>query len=240
MMASSLLPEAAVANQEPPAPLFVPPLENGDRLTRAEFERRYQAMPHVTKAELIEGEVHMPSPVKQKQHSGPHFDLNGLLWTYKVNTAGVTGGDIATVRLDMDNEPQPDGLLYVEPEFGGKVRIDEDDFIHGGPELAAEVSSSSVSIDLGKKFQVYRRNEVQEYIVWRVLDRAIDWFYWHEGNYVRLETTAVGIYKSRVFPGLWLDAAAMVRGDFVRAQAVLQEGLHSQQHADFVAKLQKK
>ena len=39
------------------------PLEHGDHLTREEFERRYEAMPHVRKAELIEGVVYMPSPV---------------------------------------------------------------------------------------------------------------------------------------------------------------------------------
>jgi Uma2 family endonuclease len=237
-MASAPVPATApVTHPVPPAPVL-PPLENGDRLTRDEFERRYEAMPHINKAELIEGEVHMPSPVKQKQHSGPHFNLNGLLWLYAANTPGVAGGDNASVRLDMANEPQPDGLLYIEPECGGRVRIDDDDYINGAPELAAEVSSSSVSIDLGRKFQAYQRNQVQEYLVWRVRDRAIDWFYWHEGSYQRIEPTADGILKSRVFPGLWLDGAAIVRGDLVRAQAVLQQGLQSQEHAEFVARLQ--
>jgi len=39
----------------------MPPLRDGDRLTRAEFERRWDAMPEVTKAELIDGVVHMPA-----------------------------------------------------------------------------------------------------------------------------------------------------------------------------------
>lgn len=42
--------------------LQVPPLENGDRLSRAEFERRYAAMPHVKNAELINQTVYMSSP----------------------------------------------------------------------------------------------------------------------------------------------------------------------------------
>src|SRR5262245_48630995 len=179
----------------PPTTAFVPPLENGDRLNRAEFERRYAAMPHVKKAELIEGEVHMPSPVRIKQHGKPDHDLMTFLGTYRHFTPGVGGGGNATVRLDMDNEPQPDGLLYVEPEFGGRIRIDDDDILNGSPELAAEISASSVSIDLGKKFQVYRRNQVQEYIVWRVLDRAIDWFAWQQGNFESLPATSDGIVK---------------------------------------------
>ena len=49
-----------------------PPLFNGDHLTRSEFERRYAAQPHIKKAELIEGVVHMPLPVHLDQHSKPH------------------------------------------------------------------------------------------------------------------------------------------------------------------------
>lgn len=239
-MASPTLPAAAEpATKSPPLPVYVPLLENGDRLTRAEFERRYEAMPHVHRAELIEGEVHKPSPVRIKQHARPHRDLTTFLGVYSHFTPGVGGGDNPTVRLDMDNEPQPDDVLYIEPECGGRVIIDEDDYINGAPELAAEITSSTVSIDLGKKFQVYRRNQVQEYIVWRVLDHAIDWFWWNEGNYDRLLPNTDGVVVSRVFPGLWLDTAAIVRGDFVRAHAVLQQGLQSTEHAEFVERLRK-
>jgi hypothetical protein len=45
----------------------LPPLENGDRLTRPEFERRYAAAPHITKAELIEGIVYVASPLRHEQ-----------------------------------------------------------------------------------------------------------------------------------------------------------------------------
>ncbi len=240
-MASSLLPSSPdVPLEEPSTPHFVPPLENGDRLTRAEFERRYEAMPHLHKAELIEGEVHMPSPVRIKHHAKPHRNLSTFFGVYSHFTPGVGGGDNPTVRLDMDNEPQPDDVLYVEPEYGGRVRIDEDDYINGGPELAAEISSSSVSIDLGQKMHVYLRNQVQEYVVWRVLDETIDWFFWKDGNYQRLAATADGIYKSQVFPGLWIDAPAILSGNFAQAHATLQQGLNSPEHAVFVAALQAK
>src|SRR5205807_1856754 len=80
------LPTAA-----PPAPdlLLVPPLENGDRLTRAEFELRYSAMPELKKAELVEGVVHMPSPVRFEQHGEQHVDLVGWVAVYRVHTPGV-------------------------------------------------------------------------------------------------------------------------------------------------------
>ena len=128
----------------------IPPLENGDRLTRAEFERRYDAMPGVKKAELIEGEVFMPSPVRQRFHGRQHSHLNFWLCAYEGRTTGVEVGDNSTVRLDLDNMPQPDCLLFVQPEHGGRVRIGEDGYIEGAPDLVAEVAASSASYDLGK------------------------------------------------------------------------------------------
>lgn len=222
----------------PTATNFIPPLENGDRLSRAEFERRYEAMPHLKKAELIERVVYL-TPRVRIHHAEPHADLMSFLGIYSHFTSGVSGAIHASMRLDTDNELQPDGSLYVDSECGGRVRIDEEDYINGGPELAAEICSSSVSIELNQKLHVYRRNQVQEYVVWRVLDRAIDWFFWKDGDYHRMQATPEGIYKSQVFPGLWIDAPAILSGDFPRAHAALQQGLNSPEHADFVARLQK-
>src|SRR5207249_1287622 len=131
-----------------------------------EFERRYEATRYINKAELIDGEVHLPSPVRARQHGSPHADFIGWLGYYRAFTLGVRAADNATVRLDLDNEPQPDGALFIESPFGGQARIDEDGYINGAPELLGEISASTVSIDLNKKFHVYRRNGVREYIVW--------------------------------------------------------------------------
>ena len=172
-----------VLGQQPPVPSECPPLEPGDRLTRVDFERRYDAMPQLRKAELIDGVVYMPSPVRLRRHGRPNRHLSTWLGTYEAATAGVMGADNASVRLDMDNEPQPDAILFVDPACGGQVRISEDDYIEGGPELAAEITSSRVSYDLGDKYHAFRRNGVREYLVWRALDREIDWFILREGRY---------------------------------------------------------
>ena len=214
----------------------VPPLENGDRLTRAEFERRYDAMPHLKKAELIEGVVYVPSPVRYHHHGSPHAHLIGWLFQYAASTPGVEVGDNSSVRLDLDNEPQPDALLLIDPARGGQTRI-SDDYIEGAPELVAEVASSSVSYDLHAKLHVYRRNGVREYVVWRVLERAIDWFVLRAGQYERLPVDAHGLFRSEVFPGLWLDPAALVRGDLTTVLAIVQQGLASPEHVAFVARL---
>jgi Uma2 family endonuclease len=219
-------------------PVAIPPLENGDRLSRAEFERRYDAMPDLKKAELLEGEVYVSSPVRHRQHGKPHGQVMTWIGTYTAGTPGVEAGDNGSVRLDLDNEPQPDVYLMIEPERGGQARISEDDYIEDAPELVAEVAASSVSYDLGKKLHVYRRNEVREYIVWRVQDRAVDWFVLRDGIYQPLAPGADGLLRSEVFPGLWLDPAALLRGDLATVLAVVQQGLASPEHAEFVARLQ--
>lgn len=216
----------------------VPPLYAGDRLTRDEFERRYEAMPEIHKAELIEGVVYMPPPVSNDDHGRRHFDLIGWLALYRAATPGVQGGDNSTLRLDLTNVPQPDAFLRILPEFGGQSR-DKDGYVEGAPELIAEVAASSASYDLHDKLNAYRRNGVLEYLVWRVWDREVDWFGLHKGRYVKLPLSADGIYQSRVFPGLWLDPAAIIGGNLQRALAVLQQGLATSEHAKFVTQLQK-
>jgi Uma2 family endonuclease len=215
----------------------VPVLENGDRLTRAEFERRYEAMPYLKKAELIEGVVYVPSPVRHRQHGSPHAHLIGWLGRYAANTPGVEVGNNSSVRLDLDNEPQPDALLFIDSACGGQVCISDDGIIEGAPELVAEVASSSVSYDLHAKLHVYRRNGVREYLVWRVLEREIDWFVLRDGQYERLPVDAQGLPQSEVFPGLWLDPAALVRGDLATVLAIVQHGVASPEHAVFVTRL---
>jgi hypothetical protein len=215
-----------------------PPLEQGDQLTREQFEQRYEAMPKLKKAELIEGVVHMPSPVRFQQHGRPSRQLSTWMGVYEAVTPGVLGADNSTARLDLDNEPQPDGLLMIDPALGGQARISLDDYVERGPELVAEISASTVSIDLNTKLQVYRRSEVREYVVWRVLDRAVDWFVLRQGRFDQLQPSSDGVLRSEAFPGLWLDAEALVRGDLARVLAVVQQGTSSPEHAEFITRLQ--
>lgn len=218
-------------------PATILPLENGDKLTRVEFERRYEAMPEVKKAELIEGIVYRASPVRAKKHSKPHSRIIGWLIAYEAATPGVETLDNATVRLDADNEPQPDALLRIEQ--GGQSTISEDDYVQGAPELIVEIAASTASIDLHQKLKVYRRNQVQEYLVWRIYDGEFDWFRLDAGEYIKVESNSDGVISSVVFPGLWLDKAALLAGNLAKVLEVLQQGLASQAHQDFVQQLAK-
>lgn len=210
-----------------------PPLENGDRLTRAEFERRYEAMPHLKKAELIEGVVYMPSPVHFERHAEKHSQIITWLGTYYAATPGVKLGDNATVRLDLDSEVQPDALLRLEERLGGASRISEDDYLEGPSELIVEIAGSSASYDLHDKLRVYHRNGVREYVVWRVYDEALDWFYLEGGEY-HLRAAGEGhIIRSRVFPGLYLALEALLSGDLATVLTVLRQGMQSEEYAAF-------
>ena len=152
-------------------------------------------------------------------------------------TPGIDGADNASIRLDIDNMPQPDILLLILPSCGGQARFTEDDYVEFAPELIVEVASSSVSYDLHAKLQVYRRNGVKEYVVWRTRDREVDWFTFVEGAYVRQQLGADGLYRSASLPGLWLDPKALMDDDRARMVAVNGLGTATPEHAAFVERL---
>jgi Uma2 family endonuclease len=224
----------------PPDPVrqVTPPLVNGDRLTRDEFERRYRAMPGVKKAELIEGVVYMPSPVRFEAHSKPHAILGAWLVYYASKTPGLLGfGDNGTVRLDNDNEPQPDLFLLLPVKLGGHAKVDDDDYISGPPALVCEVAASSVSIDLHYKKTAYRRNGVQEYLVWRTEESVIEWFSLQGGDFIPLQPEADGTLRSRIFPGLWLIPASLIASDLPAVFRSLDQATSTPEHAEFVKRL---
>lgn len=215
-----------------------PPLKSGDRLSRVEFEQRYAGETY--RAELIEGTVHMAAALRFKSHGQPHGQMMMWLMNYVTETEGTLAGDAPSVRLDEGNEPQPDLVLMIDPDCGGQTKLTDDDYIEGAPELLAEIAASTVAIDLGDKKTVYQRNGVQEYLVWRVLDQQIDWFYLKEKQYIELLADEDGITRSIVFPGLWLDRPALIEGNMKRVSAVLNLGIQSKAHHDFGVKLASK
>ena len=199
----------------------LPFMENGDMLTLTEFLQRYDAMHDVKKAELIEGVVHMPSPVRIDQHAKPDGLIHGWLFTFAI------GNDLefypnATLLTDTENSFQPDAILCSKPRAGGRVWLNNQGLLCGAPELVVEVAASSVSIDLRDKLRVYRRNGVSEYIVWRTQDRAVDWFVLEEGQYVKLVPDRGQKLRSRVFTGLVLDVKALLNHDGSKVIATLK------------------
>jgi Uma2 family endonuclease len=214
----------------------VPLLAEGQRLSQAEFHRRYEAMPPETRAELVGGIVYMSSPMTA-DHGESTPDVTIWLGLYRRRTPGVRQADGATLMLGDYGEPQPDALLRIDPEHGGSCYANEENYLTGPPELIVEVAKSSRPIDLGAKRDDYERAGVREYVVVAITTDEIHWHVRRDDKLVRISPDADGIYRSSVFPGLWLDPGALLRGDLDGLIAMLERGLATSEHAAFVARL---
>ncbi|HUG92156.1 MAG TPA: Uma2 family endonuclease [Planctomycetaceae bacterium] len=216
----------------------LPRLEFGDRLTRDEFERRYAAMPHLHKAELIDGMVYLQPEADDADHVGPRTNLGMWLSLFAQYTDGVETIENRSIRIDPFSMPQPDALMRILPSHGGQTSTADNGIIDGPPELIGEIASSRASYDLHDKLEVYRRNGVAEYCVWAVLEQELLWFRLASGRYQLLKPGPDGVHRSQTFPGLWLDAEALLEGHMARVIKVARQGLGTLDHASFVLSLE--
>jgi Uma2 family endonuclease len=215
----------------------LPTLRAGERLDRRTFHERYSAMPSSFRAELVGGVVRVSSPVF-RPHARTHASVVGWLFVYMTSTPGLQLADNGTLFLGDDNEFQPDAVLFIEPDRGGKVRF-EGKALAGAPELAVEVADSTQSQDLRQKRLEYEAAGVPEYIVCDLAANRVHWFALRGEYYVHRDPDADGILRSDVFPGLWLDPSALLSGDSRRVLEVLQSGLATPDHQTFAMKLGK-
>jgi Uma2 family endonuclease len=162
-----------------------------------------------------------------------------LTWlgTYQALTPGIDVSVEPTLRLDMDNEPQPDAVLFIDSAKGGGSRIDDEGYLTGSPELIVEIAASSASIDLSPKKRAYRRNSIREYLVWQTFERRVDWFVLEEGEYRDLQTDSIGVLRSSIFPGLCLAVDALITDRMPEVLATLQRGMASSEYRDFIRRL---
>jgi Uma2 family endonuclease len=213
----------------------IPPLEAGQHLSRAEFLRRWEAMPNVKQAELLGGVVYMPSPLS-RLHGRIGRDVGMWLGVYQVDTPGCDGGNEATWLMPGEETPQPDSALWILPEYGGQSGT-QGIYCAGAPELLVEVSISRSNYDRGEKREIYRASGVREYVIVLPDDNEILWHRLADGEYHFVPPDAGGIWRSQVFPGLWLHGAALIGGDGKRLLSVLAKGIASEEHQRFVAEL---
>jgi len=212
----------------------VPELAGGDKLTRAEFLARWEANPEITKAELIGGIVFMPSPVSV-EHGEMEGALGTWLGTYIAATPGTASGHNTTSFL-LEDTPQPDLYLRLLPESGGKSWVEEK-YLQGVPELLAEICRSSASYDLHVKLDLYQAAGIPEYLAILLFEREVRWHALVNGRYQLLPADADGLWRSRIFPGLWLDGQALLAGNLQQVLSRLQEGINSPEHKQFVTVL---
>ncbi len=206
-------------------------LREGTKLTRDEFMRLWEMNPRIKRAELIGGIVYMPSPLSV-DHADMDGRVGGWLFNYMVATPGLGSGHNSTTYL-LGDVPQPDVNLRILPEYGGKPWIDGK-YLAGAPELLAEICLSSTCYDLHQKFDLYEAAGVQEYLAVLLHEQEIRWHFLDNGKYQRLLPGPDGVWRSRVFPGLWLDGAALLQGNMRRVLERLDEGITSPEHQEFV------
>lgn len=210
-------------------------LKHGARMNRERFHRLYEQTAEDFRVELIGGVVHEPSPISVS-HGESHVLLTHILSTYAIETPGVQLLDNVTVMLSDQDEVQPDLLLRVLPEFGGRTSNTSSDYVKGPPELVVEIAHSSASLDLGRKRKRYILGGVAEYLVICTELKEIRWF--DLQNNARYEADNANNIKSRMFPGLWLSTVSIFGdGNYKAAIKVLNHGLKSAEHADFVQML---
>jgi Uma2 family endonuclease len=212
----------------------VPMLVNGDCLTQPEFHRRYEACPEDVKFELVGGIVYL-TPPNTYSHGSYQEELCFALGVYRRATSGVHLLPNVTIILGDQSEPQPDLTLLIDPDFGGQSHETEDEYVGGPPELIAEIAYSTRSIDMHQKKSDYRLAGVREYVVVCIEQRELHWFRFPRGS---ITADTQGTYKSRMFPGLWIDGQALLDLNSDRVLEVLQQGLASREHAAFVKRLQ--
>jgi len=217
--------------------LGVPPgLANGDRMRQPEFHRLYEKCPDDVKFELIGGIVYMASPLRL-----PHSRYDGRLgFAFELYSGYTTGVEVlhgATAILGEESEPQPDLGLRILPEFGGQSRTNAEEYVVGPPELLAEIAHSTRALDMHQKRLDYRQAGVAEDLVLCVEEQELHWFDFRGRRTLR--PNGDGVYRSRVFPGLWIDGAALLARDSARVEQVLRQGLASKEHAGFVERLKK-
>ena len=217
------------------SPMVRPPgLVTGERLTVEEFLRRWEDLPELKNAELIDGVVYVPSPVSLN-HGSLDFLIHVWLGYYAQATPGCKGGSNST-WLMLGSAPQPDAYLRILPSRGGQSG-NEGPLGAGAPELAVEICVTSTEIDFGPKLALYQRAGVREYITVEQLGQRMIWRVLENGAYVAQTLPPDGVVRSQVFQGLWLDLAAFWANDGAKMLAVLNAGLASQDHRDFVARL---
>lgn len=213
----------------------IPVLTPGDNLSRSDFVRIWDLHPEIKRAELIGGIVFMPPPVSL-DHGENELDIGTWAGSYRAYTPGCVGGHNTSCFL-LQDLPQPDVHLRILPEYGGRS-YEKDRLLAGTPEFFAEVCRSSVVYDLHQKKDLYEEAGIPEYLAILIAEKEVRWHVLEEGRYRLMDPGPDGVYRARVFPGLWLDARAFLDRDMPRVLAVLQQGIASPEHQQFVQRLQ--
>jgi Uma2 family endonuclease len=213
----------------------LPPLVHRERLDQPTFHARYSAMPPEFRAELVDGVVVIRERRVRARHGTTSAALVYALVRYEQYTPGVSVAlRVSTILGDAD-ELHPDVSVRLR---GGQCCVGEDDLLHGCPDLVCEiVDRETESHDLIAKRSAYDRHGAREYLAVLVHAGRHISFVRRSAGLVEEEPAPDHLWRSRAFPGLWLDPVALLAGDLNRLAVVLEQGVATPAHAAFAAEL---
>lgn len=138
-------------------------IERAQAILADEAERRRSFREWLSddvKAEFINGEVIMHSPVKRRHLDATKYLENLLLNFVMLNNLGVVDSEKALVGLTR-NDYEPD-ICFWNSETASS--FEDDQMEHPAPDLIVEVlSKSTTGRDRGIKFEDYAAHGVEEY-----------------------------------------------------------------------------
>ena len=187
-----------------------------------------------TNADLVGGVVHLWIRVTVS-HGQMSATLNGGIGLSRVGLTGIHGGVRTTTVLGDDSEVQPDATLRFP--IGGTSAVNDDDYLVGCPELVCDVVDTADAHALTARRADDERYGATEVVMVTVREPRVLWLVGEGDRLTERSPDADGVYRSGVFPGLWLDPAALLAEDMQRLLDVLRQGLATPEHAAFAASL---
>ena len=217
---------------------IIPPLRDGDRLDREEFHRRYEAMGEGAWAELIDSVVHLDRVPGDYTSGRTRATLSGWIGSYRLHTPNLQAAIHLTTFVDTRNVFQP--AVSLMRSDTARQRLGKDGYLRGSPDFACEVREGGDGcVDLNAKRLAYEQAGLGELLV-VLLDKPwrVRWLSLVHGAFADVHPDpADGLFKSRVFPGLWLDVDALFADDLQRLSAAVERGCATPEHAAFVERL---
>ena len=191
-------------------------------MSRDEFMRRWEQIPELKQAELIEGVVYLASPVSLAHGS---YDALFVQWLGRYSFAVQKGLKITT------NTTVPIGYSTFQPDIALFHPANAEDadrkYLEHVPDLVVEISHSSRSYDLGPKLAAYRSAGLRDYITVLLEDQRVEWRVLSGARYRLLQPAKDGILRSPNFPGLWLDTLALFPPNERRLFGAIDRGLEA-------------
>lgn len=154
------------------------------------------------------------------------------LCQYRRSTPCVESLGRVSIFLDPTTEIETTAAMWLTPGADDRPRWQR---CEGVPELLVEVTATVHNKVFRRRLRVYEQSEIHELLVVTGDPRDTALYARENGRFARVSPADDGSYRSRVFPGLWLDPSALFSDEWNEMAACLDRGMATEEHAAFVA-----